>query len=454
MSAFRSVGARLALALFVIVAGVLGVVYLLVVPYLKERLIDFRLDQLERAAPLVSTLPDSQFDWNDFARFTSATVNARVVIYEPLTRASLQVVEDSAPRSEDVVRDGVALRALAAGETVRGTVARADKRFAEVAFPITPDGPFILLSSPLDDAFATVGFVGSRFLVAAAVALVASLLIGLLAARFFARRIRRLERAAERIASGRFDEPVVDTGRDELGELARAFEQMRLRLAQLDRARSEFIANASHELRTPVFSLGGFLELLADEDLDEPTRREFLVIAREQVERLGKLATDLLDLSRLDAGRLTVERAPVDLGGLAGELTEEFRAVAAAGDHRLVAASNGRVEALGDEQRVFQIGRILVENALVHTPPGTTIRVGAGRESRAARLVVEDDGPGIAPDQASHVFERFYRGDGTQASGSGLGLAIARELAELMGGAITLESGDRRTRFSLTLPGG
>jgi two-component system OmpR family sensor kinase len=448
----RSVGARLGLALFAIVAGVLGLVYLLVVPYLKERLIDFRLDQLERAAPLVSTLPDNQFDWDDFVRFTAATVNARVVIYQPLTRASLEVVEDSAPRSQDVVRDGVALRALAAGETVRGTVGRNDTRFAEVAFPITPDGPFVLLSSPLDDAFATVKFVGARFLVAAAVALLASLLVGLLAARFFARRIRRLEQAAERIAAGRFDEPVVDEGKDELGELAQAFEQMRLRLAQLDRARREFIANASHELRTPVFSLGGFLELLADEELDEETRREFVETAREQVERLGKLATDLLDLSRLDAGRLTVERAPVDLGGLAGELTEEFRAVAVAGRHELVAVTNGRVEALGDEQRVFQIGRILVENALVHTPPGTTVRVAAGGERGTARLVVEDNGPGIAPDQLSHVFDRFYRGGGTQASGSGLGLAIARELAELMGGSITLASGERSTRFALTLP--
>jgi signal transduction histidine kinase len=452
MTSLRSVGARLGLALFVIVAAVLGVVYLLVVPYLKERLIDFRLDQLESAAPLVAGIPDDQLLWPDFVQIAAATVNSRVVIYEPLTASSLQVRQDSNVRSGDVVRDGVALRAFAAGTTVRGVVERNGKRYAEVAFPITTDGPFILLSAPLDDTFAMVNFVGKRFLLAAAIALVASLLVGLLAARFFARRIRRLERAAERIASGRFDEPVVDTGRDELGELAQAFEQMRQRLAQLDRARREFIANASHELRTPVFSLGGFHELLADEELDDETRGEFLETSREQVERLGKLATDLLDLSRLDAGRLTVERAPVDLAGLAGEIAEEFRAVAAAGDHRLLAATNGTVEALGDEQRVFQIGRILVENALVHTPPGTTVRLAVGRENGSAQLVVEDNGPGIPSEQAAHVFDRFYRGDGTQASGSGLGLAIARELAELMGGSITLDTGPRRTRFALSLP--
>ena len=99
----------------------------------------------------------------------------------------------------------------------------------------------------------------------------------------------------------------------ELGALAAAFERMRVRLAHLDDARREFVANASHELRTPLFSLAGFLELLDDEELDEATRREFLASMREQVDRLTKLASDLLDLSRLDSGRLTVECEPVDL---------------------------------------------------------------------------------------------------------------------------------------------
>src|SRR5204863_8094129 len=123
-----------------------------------------------------------------------------------------------------------------------------------------------------------------------------------------ARRIRRLEAAAERIAAGDLDAPVHDEGRDELGELAAAFERMRRRLAQLDDARRAFIANASHELRTPLFSLGGFLELLDDEELDEATRAEFIATMSEQVERLTRLAADLLDLSRIDSGRVRIER--------------------------------------------------------------------------------------------------------------------------------------------------
>jgi two-component system OmpR family sensor kinase len=291
-----------------------------------------------------------------------------------------------------------------------------------------------------------------RVLQSAAAALLISLLLGYGGAWLFARRIRRLEQAAERIAGGRFDEPVRDSGRDELGDLAVAFERMRVRLAQLDDARREFVANASHELRTPLFSLAGFLELMDDGDMDEQTRLEFLDSMREQVTRLTKLASDLLDLSRLDAGRLTVDREPVDLAALAEELVEEFGPAARASEHRLEASGDEGVVADADELRALQIGRILVENALLHTPKGTPVRVRTSTRGERAVLEVEDEGDGIAPEQREQLFERFYRLDGTRASGSGLGLAIAKQLAELMDGALELKSGGGRTTFTLILP--
>jgi signal transduction histidine kinase len=284
------------------------------------------------------------------------------------------------------------------------------------------------------------------------IALLAAALVGFLLARVFARRIHRLERAAERIAGGRFDEPVVDTSADELGELAVAFDRMRERLAALERARREFIANASHELRTPIFALGGHVELLTDEDMDEETRRDFLAEMRLQIERLTKLATDLLDLSRLDAGRLHVEFAPVDLGEIAGSLAAEFGGVGRGRDHVLEAEPEPGATALADEERVRQIGRILVENAILHTPPGTEIRLTTAETHAGAELRVVDSGPGIPAGDQQQVFERFYRGDGTITSGSGLGLAIAKELAAVMGGEIGLDSRPGRTVFTLKLP--
>jgi len=453
MSIFRTVGARLSLALLAVVALVLGLVYLIVVPSLRNRLIDTRLNDLARAAPkLVSEY--SQND-PDFFSNADASINARVILLSVLTQSptTLTPQGSSLPgrSAQPFTDDPVAIRSAKTSLLERGTVERNEGEFAEVATPIG-HGDVLLLSAPLHDAFADVDAVQRRLLFAGGLALLVALLIGYGAARIFAGRIRRLERAADRIASGRFDEPVADSGSDELGELSRAFDRMRIRLAGLDHARREFVANASHELRTPLFSLGGFLELLEDEELDEPTRREFLETMAGQVRRLTKLADDLLDLSRLDAGRLHVETQPVELASLAGAAVDEFAGVALALEHPLEFAGNGAAEASGDPQRVLQIVRILLENALVHTPPGTPVEVAVRRADGRAEVTVTDGGPGISAEDRAELFERFYRGESTKASGSGLGLAIAKELAELMGGRIELESKPGETVFSLVLP--
>ena len=247
----------------------------------------------------------------------------------------------------------------------RGRVERGGRPFGEVAVPVV-SGNVLLLSTPLEDQLATVRVVKRRLLYATGVALAIAAILGSAAATLHARRIRRLERAANRIATGEFDEPVVDLGEDELGELAAAFERMRVQLSQLDTARKEFVANASHELRTPLFSLAGFLELMADEDLDEETRAGFLATTREQVDRLTKLSADLLDLSRMDAGRLRLEHEEVLLAETARSLVDELTPLAEATGHRLVLETDPDAWALADEERVLQIGRALAGNAL-HT---------------------------------------------------------------------------------------
>ncbi len=454
MSPARSVGTRLSIALLLVVAGALGIVYLIVVPSLETRLIHAKVSQLEHSARgLAREVPANRIDWPDWLDEASASENARVVLYDVIAPpTTLTVVGDSrSVSSKDVENDPIALESALTLQRKSGTIHRGGQRIAEAAVPLTQTGPVLLLSASLHDTLGSVHLVQRRLLIAGAIALLIAVAVGYGGAWVFARRIRRLERAAERIASGRFDEPVVDRGRDEVGQLATAFERMRERLAQLDHARREFIANASHELRTPLFSLGGFLELLTDEDLDETTRREFLVTMHEQVVRLTKLAIELLDLSRLDAGRLRVESHALDLGGLARTVADEFAGVARAEHHTLEVAVEGEVNALGDEQRVLQIARILVENALVHTAKGKSVRISASAGERAV-LSVEDEGDGIPPEQQAHVFDRFYRIHGELAAGSGLGLAIARELAELMGGSLELDSEPGRTVFSLSLP--
>ena len=443
MSPFRSVVARLSVALALVVAGALGVVWLVLVPTLERRLVVGRERSLADSAQA-------------FARESSAAGLSPETVDEASRETTARVVVlrgghvrlDSAPRSRrrSVAGDALLARRPGSGHALVGRIERDGLPFAEAAIA-DRRGNVILFSASLRDTLGTVSVVRSRLLWAGLVALGLAILVGSGAASAFARRIRRLERAADRIAAGDFAEPVVDRSADELGELAGAFDRMRLQLASLDDARRAFIANASHELRTPIFSLGGFLELLQDEELDEGTRAEFLGTMAEQVARLSKLATDLLDLSRLDAGGIRFEREPVALGELAGTLADEFAALALQREHPLEAVVERDGTAMGDRERVLQIGRALVDNALQHTPPGTHVRVIA----RGAELRVEDDGPGIPAPYREQVFARFTRVEGTRASGTGLGLAIARELAERMGGSLSLEVEGGRTRFRLVL---
>jgi signal transduction histidine kinase len=450
----RSVGARLTLALLLVVASAMAIVYLVVVPPLQDSLIRDRLDQLERTAQIAVNLvdPADSASWpSDAEEIAAVFPPTRVSILLPTGDGELDVYGDSG-NFLGLKRDPVALAAVRFDRMQRGTVNRGT-RVAEVAVPLRT-GAVLLVGSSLGDTLRNVSIVRKRLLLAAVLALVVSVGAGFGAARLFARRLGRLERAADRIAAGNLREPVEVGSDDEVGQVAAAMDRMRVQLASFDSARGEFIANASHELRTPLFALSGFLELLLDEELDDSTRYDFLHQMREQVSRLTKLATDLLDLSRLDAGAITVESERVDLAHVAETLVAEFGPASRVSEHLLAADADDQVPALGDGERVLQIGRALIENAIRHTPPGTRIVVRATTDGVAPRLEVENGGPVIPQEAQERIFERFFRLEGSRASGSGLGLAIARELAQLMGGTLELESGPDRTLFRLVLPAG
>jgi two-component system OmpR family sensor kinase len=296
------------------------------------------------------------------------------------------------------------------------------------------------------------GSVKTEIVVGGLIAAGVGLLIGSYYATVAAGNVRRLQDAARKVADGNFETTIPVASVGQLAPLARTFNEMQRRLAELDIARKVFIANASHELRTPIFSLGGFVELLEEEDPSPAEREEFVRTMRQQIERLTKLTTDLLDLSQLDAGAMVMTPGSVDLGELAREAAREFGPRAEAHGSRLQLRTAERpVFALADRERVRQIIRILLDNALTHTPEGTEVSVTANSSSRRrAELIVSDQGPGIPQRVQGRIFERFYTGD--SSGGSGLGLAIASELAQRMDGRIAISSSRRFTAFTLELP--
>lgn len=225
--------------------------------------------------------------------------------------------------------------------------------------------------------------------------------------------------------------------------------------ARLERARRDLIANASHEFKTPLFSLAGFLELIDEGSVSADERREFIQLMRQQVDRLRNLAISMLDLSRVEAGSVVLEPELVDLETVARSVLDEFQAHAQTKDLSLTVDAREPVTAWCDEQRLAQVLRALIDNAVKFSPPGSRVTVRPEGDEHGATIVVSDDGPGIPAAELPHVFERFHRGreDRATTAGAGLGLSIARELTEMMGGQISVSSrGGHGASFTVSLP--
>ena len=456
---------RLALVFFAITLVAIAALYLYVAPGLRTRLIDERLSELALAAQndsaqIIQTVgsadPVSVVRGKvDAAALASGErVTLLLVTHTPGGVQLSPQADSSKLGAAAALPYSVAYRAARLGTPIAGTAPATAGTVAEAAYPVTYHGQvsdLIVYSSPVSDVVRSVSIVRHEILIAGGIALLLALVGGYLLARALAQRVKRLELAAEQVAAGDFDHPIVVDSTDELGQLSVAFNQMQRQLSQLKSAREKFIATASHELRTPIFSLGGFVELLEDEDLDEETRRRFLEQVKGQVERLRKLSVDLLDLSRLESGSLELRPEQVDLGELTRSVSGEFEPALAQHDSHLeLRLASRMIEAQCDPVRVAQIMRILIDNALIHNPSGTRIVVTASRANSHVRLAVRDDGGGIDPQALPRIFEPFYTGDDIQ--GSGLGLTIASELAERMSGRLSVRSQPGQTTFTFELP--
>lgn len=394
-----------------------------------------------------------------FGGITLPTGSQRVALF-------LATGDPSRPNLTNIVnseRPSRLVRALArrpegraSGRTTVDNISRveSDEVLTITGDPTTSaDDARVVLSvwQPIDDIERTVDISRQRILVAGIGGASIALLLGVWVTTRLTRRIRTLEAGARKVAQGDFTAQFPGEGSLELSSLARALDEMQRQLAELETARRRFIATASHELRTPLSTLQGFLELLEDENIPPDRRHEFVMHASEQAQRLSKLAADLLDLSRLDVGSVQVRRAPTDVGLLLEGLLAEFRVAGAQHGSVITRRVDERAEtALIDGDRVLQLLRALVDNALTHTPQGTNIEVGARRQGTRVEFTVSDDGPGIPIAHQREMFEAFVTSDETR--GSGLGLAISRELARRLQGDLTVVSKPGSTVFTVSIP--
>ncbi|MEW5762705.1 MAG: ATP-binding protein [Bacillota bacterium] len=393
------------------------------------------------------------------ARRFGEQAGARVLVVDRTGRVLVDSFGESRLEGKALRHDEV--QAALAGKNAAGAHVLADgERVLYAAVPVAVDGApggAVMVVTALDDVYAALAQVRTRLFL---VSLAAGLLAGLLAvalAGLLTRPVAELKRAVQRMARGHLDARVPVRGGDELGDLAAAFNAMGAELARVDRMRREFLANASHELKSPLSSIKALAQSLVDgREEDVEVYREFLRDIDGEIDRLGRLVNDLLTIARLEGE----ERPPENRVEDVGRIVEQVVAL-----HRARAAQNGVI--LRSEVREgteWPVNRDLLtlvlvnllDNALRYTPAGgeVTVRAQAGKDG--LEITVRDTGVGIPEEELPYIFERFYRVDRARAretGGTGLGLAIVRQAVRRMGGRVTVESKTGAgTVFKILLP--
>jgi signal transduction histidine kinase len=266
--------------------------------------------------------------------------------------------------------------------------------------------------------------------------------------------VESLTKAARRMGSGDLSQRVAVRSGDEIGELGRAFNGMADALERNEALRRGLVTDVAHELRTPLTNLRCQIEAIQDGLL--PADPAAIRSLHEETLLLSRLVTDLQDLAMAEAGRLPLHRASVDLGSAVEAALASLRPLAAERGVRLRANVPETLAVSADRERLGQILRNLLSNAVTHTPEGGEVTVAAGASKGTIEVAVRDTGPGIAPEHLERVFDRFYRADPARAratGGSGLGLAIVKQLVEAHGGTARAESEvGRGAVFTFTLP--
>ena len=269
--------------------------------------------------------------------------------------------------------------------------------------------------------------------------------------------IDKLTRLAQRISaedlSQRLDLSLPD---DEVGRLARTFDDMIARLEDAFRRQRQFTADASHELRTPLTAIKGQVEVALTRPREPGAYKEVLRSVNEQVDRLVRLVGSLLTLARADAGQIPVAPEAIDVPDLVGAAAEQVRPAAQQRDIELVLAAGPPVTLRADEDLLLQLLLNLLDNAIKYTPSGGRVTAGWSTDGTQIELWVRDTGAGIAPEHLPHIFDRFYRADKARSradGGTGLGLSICRWITEAHGGSVSVESAPGQgATFTVRLP--
>jgi heavy metal sensor kinase len=426
--------------------------------FLRKNLNDSMDDSLRnRASVLVNVIATSD---------SQSSLQGFLLAEDPNDRESYirsfdatgQVTFDTSEKFGTVPVDSAGVQTALAGGPVFRTISDPDLR--SYTFPVKSNGEVIgaiEIGQSRDDMVDTFNTLIYVLAVAYPVTLIGASVGGLFLAGRALSPIDRLTRRAQRISAQNLDERFnLDAPDDELGRLARTFDEMIARLDEAFKRQRQFTADASHELRTPLTVLKGQLDVALNRNRSAESYRQMLESARDEVDHMIRLVGSLLTLARADADRINLRKEAIDLGAIVEGAVEQFRPAASAKGISLTIQPGPDVQLHADEDLILQLVLNLLDNAIEHTPADGRVEATWKVADHHAALTVTDSGVGIAPEHVPHLFDRFYRVErnrGRSDGGAGLGLAICRWIAEAHGGSITVQSMPQTgSRFDVELP--
>ncbi|MDR0896931.1 MAG: cell wall metabolism sensor histidine kinase WalK [Oscillospiraceae bacterium] len=466
---FRSIYARL-LALFLAVLLVaMALLSVLLYQRVRQDKIDARLNELtihaREIAYLISARTYVDFGLNQYivqkAADTMQEYDANLVLFDrygqmqPLENTTIELTSEYT-----VEITATMLERVYAGEEVRlrSTIHETGTPVYSVGVPYVVSGwvqgaVFIHSSAQnVESSYREILREGAMVMLLSL--LIAAVLV-LVACRFITRPLQAMAAAADRFARGDFEQRVLVTSRDEVGRLAESFNSMAADLDRLESTRREFVANVSHELRSPLTSMQGFIGGILDGTVPEDQEKHYLGIVQDETRRLSKLITELLDLSRMESGQTTLNKTSYDLNEqIARVLLRQEGRINARGMQVELAFASDACPVRADADRIEQVLINLIDNAIKYGKEGGQITVSTRREKNLVHVAIADDGAGIAEADLPCVFDRFYKADKahTSGQGTGLGLSIVKKILEQHGQTIAVKShAGEGTRFEFTL---
>lgn len=450
MSSLRS---RLWLSYAALIVTALSVVAIVLLIYLIRNPLAYRqtLERVRAAEKLILRRPADFLDdpVSGTLERTADLFDVRVVVYS----SDGDILRDTGAGNLNLPRETPLPRKLPVARDASG-------RLWLYSRSALPDGNILLVAAPRPRVAGLSLFTDELmplFLGGGAIALLLSLVLAFVIARWVADPLQKMLAAARAVPS-EAAQPVEPRGPREVQDVMRAFNSMVSRVQVSQKSQREFVANVSHELKTPLTSIQGFAQAILDGTADSPeARQQAAQVIYTESGRMHRLALDLLDLARLDAGTADLQMTPLNLTVLLGAVTEKFSPLAARAGVTVSAQSDALPPLVGDGDRLAQVFTNLVDNALKFTPAGGEVTLAARQEGAEAVVEVRDTGQGIAPEVLPHIFERFYQSDASRArgerQGAGLGLAIAREIVAAHGGKISVRSQlGQGTVFTVRLP--